>query len=138
MPLTASDIEYALNNRVSINPDDVCRSVLREAGCQDRVFVVPEDFADRVSYLGDVLVQMLTRHPKDGELRIVAGRLCQSLSYLLNSSSWRDGELHDFDADEIGRKLRPVIVTGLTHEAQRVHSRAVETVGNSVVVADKF
>ena len=71
----------------------------------DRVCVLPENINERLSYLADVLVQAVTRQPKDDQLRFVVGRLCQSLSYVMNSASWRDGVLHDFDRAEVERKL---------------------------------
>lgn len=103
--MSAEEIKYAMENRIAIRPDQVSEASLLEAGCSDRVVVLPEQFNDRVRYLGDVLVQMCTRKPKDDKLRFAVGQLCQSLSYMLNSASWRDGELHDFDLDELRRKV---------------------------------
>jgi len=51
-------------------------------------------------------VQSLTRSPQDDRLRSTVGQLAQALSYMLNSTSWQDGELHEFDLGEIKRKLR--------------------------------
>lgn len=103
--MTPEEIKLAMKNRVSIPPDKVSEASLRDAGCLDRVCVLPEQFNERVSYLGDLLVQMLTRVKCDDELRIMVGKLCCALSYALNSSSWRDWELHAFDLDEIRRKI---------------------------------
>lgn len=100
-----SEIKHALSKRSSIAPENVSAGALREAGCLDRVCVLPSDLNDRLSYLGDVLVQAVTRHPTDDNLRRVIGQIAQTMSYTLNSASWRDGELHDFDMDEIRRKL---------------------------------
>lgn len=70
------------------------------------MFLLPEGFNNRASYMADVLVQMLGMgSPVKGDLRLVSGVLCQTLSYLVNSKSWRDGELHDFDLEEIRRKV---------------------------------
>lgn len=99
------EIKYAMENRLSLPPDQVDEASLRAAGCMGRVFLLPEPFNERASYMGDVLVQMVTRKPKDDDLRFVVGQLCQALSYTLNSTSWRDGKLHDFDLDEIRRKV---------------------------------
>ena len=103
--MSVESIRYALENRTAILPVEVDEKSLREAGCWDHVCVLPDQFDDRVRYLGDALVQSLTRSPKDDNLRLLVGTLCQSLSYVLNSTSWQDGELHDFDLDEIRRKL---------------------------------
>ena len=106
---TVEDIKYALGKRLSVRPEDVDGESLRKAGCQDRVFLLSKDFNERASYMADVLVQMLgTGSPVKGDLRFAAGTICQALSYLVNSQSWREGELLDFDRDEIRRKLRPL------------------------------
>ena len=102
---TQSAIKYALENRATVRPDQVSEAGLREAGCMDRVCVLPEQFNERARYLAEVLVQMLTRKPEDDSLRFVVGQLCQALSYTMNSASWRDGELHAFDRDEVRRKV---------------------------------
>lgn len=74
---------------------------------QSVVCVLPKDFMERVSYIGNLLSQMTmdSKGIKDDQLRLVAGKLCQAVSYMLNSCSWRDGELHDFDYEELRRKL---------------------------------
>ena len=104
--MSINEIKYAMENRLSIPPDNLSAANLRAAGCTDRVVVLPEPFNERVSYLGDALVQMLTRNPNDAQLRAIVGQLCQALSYMINSASWRDGKLHEFDADELRRKLQ--------------------------------
>jgi hypothetical protein len=98
------DIKYSMDNHTTVEPG-VDPEILREAGCLDRVCVLPKDFNDRVQYLGNMLVQMLTKTPKEDELRATTGSIAQTLSYLLNSSSWQDGTLHWFDRDEVCRKL---------------------------------
>ncbi|MCA9265371.1 MAG: hypothetical protein KDA60_16035 [Planctomycetales bacterium] len=103
--VSVEDIKYALEKRIGLPPGDLDAVSLREAGCMDRVCVLPENINERLSYLADVLVQAVTRQPKDDQLRFVVGRLCQSLSYVMNSASWRDGVLHDFDRAEVERKL---------------------------------
>ena len=58
----------------------------------------------------DVLVQSVnTESVKDDRLRLVVGRLCHAMSYMINSCSWHEGELHDFDYREIQSKLSPFI-----------------------------
>lgn len=104
--LSVEEIKFAVERRVSVVPDEVNADSLRAAGCQSRVFLLPEGFNNRASYIADVLVQMLgCGSPVKGDLRMASGVLCQALSYLVNSASWRDGELHDFDLDEIRRKV---------------------------------
>jgi hypothetical protein len=94
-----------MNARRGLYPDQLTREGLREANCSELVCVLPKDFDERVRYLGNTLVQMMTRMQVDDQLRMTVGQLCQALSYMLNSSSWRDGKLHDFDRDELKRKL---------------------------------
>ena len=105
---TTSQIEYALEKHASVNPEDLTQSDLREAGCLERVCVLPAELNERLSYLANVLVQATTRHPNDDKLRMTVGTLCQAMTYLFNSASWREGELHDFDAEEIRRKLQRI------------------------------
>lgn len=72
----------------------------------DRVCVLPEQFNERMSYLADVLVQSIrSTSVKDDRLRSTIGQLSQALSYMMNSASWRDGELHEFDEIELQSKL---------------------------------
>lgn len=94
-----------MDNRRGVYPDQITREELRKAGCSEMVSVLPNDFNERISYLGNTLVQMLTRSPKDDRLRATVGKLTRALSYMLNSCSWREGELHDFDLEELRRKL---------------------------------
>lgn len=107
-----SDIRYAMQNRQTVSPDDLTAAKLRSVGCMSGVCVLPEPFNERASYLADILVQMVARKPKDDDLRFVVGRLCQTLGYTLNSASWREGELHDFDLQEVRRKLQPLVSGG--------------------------
>lgn len=107
--MNSEQIKYAMENRQSIEPEGVTREMLREAGCDDRVCVLPEKYNDRVSYLGDVLVQITCKGPKDDRLRSTVGKLTQALSYLINSTSWQEGELFDFDQMELQRKLEPLL-----------------------------
>lgn len=101
----ADEVRAAMEHRRGMCPDQLTRDGLREAGCSELVCVLPKDFDERIRYLGNTLVQMLTRTKVDDQLRATVGELCQALSYMLNSSSWRDGELHEFDRDELKRKL---------------------------------
>ena len=96
----------AMKRRVSIAPEELTSAALREAGCMDRVCVLPEQFNERMSYLADVLVQSIrSASVKDDQLRSTIGQLAQAVSYMMNSASWRDGELHDFDTLELQLKL---------------------------------
>ena len=104
--MDVDELRYSVKERLGVSPDDISGANLRDAGLKDRVFLLPEQFNERSSYMADVLVQMLgAGSPVKGDLRFVSGVLCQALSYLVNSQSWRDGELHDFDRDEIRRKV---------------------------------
>ena len=104
--MTAEQIKSRMDSHASFALDELTEAALREAGCLERVAVLPEQFNERVRCLGNLLVQMLTKTPEDGQLRGMVGTLAQSLSYMLNSASWRDGVLHDFDAHELKRKLQ--------------------------------
>ncbi len=102
----ADEIQSAMKRRATIAPEELSGSVLREAGCIDRVCVLPEQFNERMSYLADVLVQSVTSSSvKDDRLRFTIGKLAQAMSYMMNSASWRDGELHEFDERELQLKL---------------------------------
>jgi hypothetical protein len=103
----ADEIVSAMERRASLAPEHLTSSALREAGCMGRVCVLPEQFNERMSYLADVLVQSVRSSiVKDDRLRSTLGQLAQAMSYMMNSASWRDGELHDFDALELQLKLR--------------------------------
>lgn len=105
--MSVEEIKYAIENRIGLPPDMVDSASLREAGCQERVFLLPEPFNERARYMANVLVQMLgTGSPVKGELRAVSGVLCQALSYLVNSTSWREGKIYDFDLQEVKRKVQ--------------------------------
>lgn len=107
--MNSDEIKGRMKQRASFALEELTEADLRQSGCQVRVFVVPEQFNERVRYLGDLLVQMLTReNAGDEKLRPVVGQIAQTLSYLLNSSSWADGTLHEFDRDEVRRKLQRI------------------------------
>jgi len=103
--MNTDELRYAMKERIPVPPEHLSGAILREAGCLDKVCVVPGEFNERVSYLANVLVQMLTKKPDDDQLRATVSQLCQALSYMMNSASWRDGELHDFDRLELQLKL---------------------------------
>lgn len=106
MAMDAEELKYSVEHRLGVVPDKIDEAMLREAGLDGRVFLLPKKFDERVRYMADMLVQMLgVGSPIKGDMRLTSGILCQALSYLINSSSWRDGELHDFDLDEIRRKV---------------------------------
>lgn len=103
--MSLDEIRAAIANRHSIAPEHVNAKDLVQCGCMPRVFLLHEDYQLRMSYLADVLVQSVTSQPKDVKLKLFTSTLAMSLSYLMNSASWREGELFEFDADEIRRKL---------------------------------
>lgn len=102
-------LKHLVQKRTTFELQELTTSLLLEADCWERVLVVPNNFCDRTSYLADVLVQMV-RKPKNDNLRHVVGQLTQSLCYLLNSASWREDEMHDFDLNEIRRKLGRIAI----------------------------
>lgn len=103
--MSTEAIKFAMENRTALPPDELSAADLREAGCMEKVCVLPEQFNERIRYVGNLLVQMLTKKPEDDDLRFVVGQVSQTLSYILNSTSWQDEKLHDFDLDEIRRKV---------------------------------
>ena len=125
--MDAEDIRYAMQQKATVSPDEISGASLRDAGCLDRVCVLPEQFNERVRYLANVLVRMLTRKPEDDQLRATVGQLCQSLSYMMNSASWRDGELHDFDLLELQMKLGRFVNPRIPLSSKAPVSRPAET-----------
>ena len=104
--MNTEDIKDALQRRVTVEPEGITQDGLRKADCLGRVAVLPVEFNERMSYLADVLVQSINnRSVKDDRLRSTVGTLCHALSYMMNSCSWQEGELHDFDYLELQRKL---------------------------------
>ena len=103
------ELKSLMEERVGIPIESLTPALLREAGCMERVAVLPENYNDRIRYLGNLLVQMITSAKCDDRLKSRVGHLSQSMSYLLNSQSWSDGKLYDFDSDELKRKLRHFI-----------------------------
>lgn len=106
--MDAEGVKYVLQNRTTVEPYLLTAEVLKEAGCLERVCVLPIEYKERMSYLADVLVQSLSRssNVKDDRLRATIGQLSQALSYMMNSCSWQEGQLHDFDYEELQRKLK--------------------------------
>ena len=105
--MDAEEIKQAMQNRRGLHLEELTIEALREAGCMDVVMAIPKDFMERTSYIGNLLAQMTmdSKGVKDDRLRLVVGQLCQALSYMMNSCSWREGELHDFDYQELQSKL---------------------------------
>lgn len=54
-----------------------------------------------------------TEHDIDRELQSIVKDLAGTLQYIVNSSSWRNGEYHGFDRFEIDKRLRRL---GGTHD----------------------
>ena len=107
--MDSETLKHLVQKRTTFELSQLNTKLLLEAECWERVLVVPNNFCDRTSYLADVLVQMVCR-PKDDDLRYVVGQLTQSLCYLLNSASWREDKMHDFDLNEIRRKLGRIAI----------------------------
>ncbi len=109
--VSAEEIRYAMDNRHGLNPAELTSDALSDAGCMDFVMPMPKEFKERVRHIGNLLAQMTTNSKcvKDENLGFVVRQLCQTLSYLLNSCSWQEGKLHDFDYEEIQAKLERLI-----------------------------
>jgi len=111
MQFDGLDVKQAMQERRGLRLEELTREALQAAGCMDVVMAIPQDFMERVSYVGNLLAQMTmdSKGIKDDRLRLVVGRLCQALSYMMNSCSWREGQLHDFDYQEVTSKLGRLI-----------------------------
>ena len=108
-PIDAESIRSRVDGRYTFDLSELSSEALKEADCWDRVLVVPNDTDLRFSYLADSLVQMTNSaansSSKDTDLRYAVGQICQALSYVANSASWREGTLLDFDLEELRGKL---------------------------------
>jgi len=103
-----TSIKDALRSRNGVDCDNLTAEDLYDAGCVYFVAPLPKDFQKRVQYLGDLLAQMALNHPvKDDQLRMVLRSIATAFSYLLNSTSYQEGTLRNFDAVEISQKLSP-------------------------------
>lgn len=108
--MTASDIHYALKNHVGVYPDDVSTETLREAGCMDTLMPLPDRYEDRISHIGNLLAQMCNGvRGKDEKLIMDLRIISSSLSYLINSASFQDGQYFDFDQSVINTRLRRLV-----------------------------
>ena len=102
-------IKASVERHYGLHPEKITAEALKKAGCMTTVVALPADSRERLAYLGNVLVQATGIGSEiKGDLRFVVGTICAALTYLFNSQSWRDGELHDFDRDEIRRKLKRI------------------------------
>ena len=99
-------IKYCLKTHSGVSPDNITSADLQAAGCLDRVAVLPKPLNERLSYLSNVVVQSIRSVKCDDDLRSRMGSLTQALCYMMNSTSWADGELYDFDEQAITRKLQ--------------------------------
>ena len=115
--MDVEELKRRVDGRTTFELSELSEDLLREADCWDRVLVVPNANSERVSYIADALVQMVTNIPKNDNLRYVVDQLTQSLCYLMNSASWREDELHDFDLAEIRSKLGRIAQEGKPDES---------------------
>jgi hypothetical protein len=104
--LSPKEIQSHLDQHIGIYPDAISTAALREAGCLEQVFPLPKPFNERVRFIANLLVQMVPKAKCDDSLRAAVGSLAQALSYSVNSKSWSDGTLHDFDERELARKIQ--------------------------------
>ncbi len=88
--------------------DEKC---FKEAGVDRIVALLPLDKNERLRYLGNILVQLIFNNKdfKEKRLGFYLGQQAQALSYLLNSFSFRNGEIEEFDKFEISNKLKHLI-----------------------------
>jgi len=104
---TAEEIIEALKTHAGLYPGEVTNDSLREAKCELFMMPIPEDFNSRISHIGNLLAQMCNnvRH-KDDRLLLDLKTISSTLSYLINSSSFRDGEYFEFDKSLVNKRLR--------------------------------
>ena len=104
------ELQESIRKRQGVFPDQVDIGLLREAGCMMYVAPLPDDYGERLHYLGDLLSQMGMNHSvEDPKLHAALRSIATAFSYLINSSSYSDGVLHSYDAGELRRKLRPFL-----------------------------
>ena len=90
--------------------DDIVgnEETIYEAGFDVFCFLLPRKRIDRITYLGNMLVQLCLSEGsiKNKNLGLYLIQISSALSYLINSTSFEAGEMKDFDMAEIKRKLR--------------------------------
>lgn len=107
MKLSASGIHHAVMSHQGVYPEQLDGKALNEAECMSTVMVLPKDATARLQLLGNITAQLACNYkPADTKLRVEFQKLSESMSYLLNSTSFQDGIYHSYDAAEIDRKLR--------------------------------
>ena len=105
--MTPEQIKNRMAQRVGLALHEIQDSIdeINAAGFRCEQFIlVHKNPLERFQWMADSLAQVHF-DSWDERLRLKFGRIVTSLSYLLNSTSCRDGILHDFDADELDRKL---------------------------------
>ena len=71
---SVEEIRYSVEHRRTIEPEGITEENLRNAGCLERVAVLPKDYKERMSYLADLLVQSVnSQSVKDDRLRLMVG-----------------------------------------------------------------
>lgn len=104
---TAEQLKQWMELGRGIHPENLDPEAMEEAGCDYNVALIPKDYGQRLRQFGNLLAQMCLNHKlKDPKLRMELATIAASLSYLINSSSFRDGEYHAFDEAEVSAKLR--------------------------------
>ena len=112
---TSDYMQLALSGH-SFSPKEVIenRKYVAEAGLwPDKVFLLPSDPKARMQMMGNLFVVMMRMLydapqptiPLDDALRKELKNIASSLSYLMNSASFRSGILHDFDRFELDSRL---------------------------------
>lgn len=107
--LTLEDVLRRVEQHVPFTPEEVLasREAIEAAGFRpDSCVLVKKKSKERVRQWGDDLVQMACNATiQDDRLRAEVRSMTQALSHLLNSQSYEDGVLHDYDKKTIDCKL---------------------------------
>jgi len=108
MLLSKEELLAEIKKPSGIYLDRISQESLIEAGLCPYVALLPENFKDRLRYMGNLLVQIsfnCNTKLKNESLKIELTCITTALSYLLNSYSFEHDEYKNFDKEEIDRKL---------------------------------
>lgn len=105
--MTPEEIQKRLQAGEGVHPEEVTYEDLDEANCLSVMMPIPDDPHERAMLFANNLVQIcMGFRGKNEELLVEVRTLAAAVSYLLNSSSFIDGEYYEWDKREINRKLR--------------------------------
>lgn len=107
--LTAEEVQHLTDEHIPLTIEEIRLSyeAIEKAGFRGGgAVLVKKDHKERVRQWGNDLVQMACRSDRlDERLTMELRSITQALSHLLNSQSYADGKLYDFDKNTIDRKL---------------------------------